>query len=61
MEESRNIPRGSLPPLEVRVCSWNMHGSQLHPSDDLMQWLAPGGAAADIYAICVIRDECFGR
>lgn len=53
MEESRNIPRGSLPPLEVRVCSWNMHGSQLHPSDDLMQWLAPGGAAADIYAICV--------
>jgi len=32
---------GPLPPIEVRACSWNMHGSQIDPADDLTTWLAP--------------------
>ncbi|CAE8656859.1 unnamed protein product, partial [Polarella glacialis] len=49
-----NLPAaGPLPPLEVRVCSWNLHGNQIHPSDVVSRWLAPDGVAADVLVIGV--------
>lgn len=39
--------------LDVRVCSWNLHGSPLDPADDIDQWVAPRGPAAGLYVIGV--------
>lgn len=43
----------SLPPLHVRVCSWNLHGSSISHLDELMLWLAPDGQLSDIYVVGV--------
>eukprot|EP00928_Gymnodinium_smaydae_P038895 TRINITY_DN26711_c0_g1_i1.p1 TRINITY_DN26711_c0_g1~~TRINITY_DN26711_c0_g1_i1.p1 ORF type:complete len:466 (-),score=81.32 TRINITY_DN26711_c0_g1_i1:55-1452(-) len=38
-------PQASLPgPLEIRVCSWNLHGKAISASDDLARLLAPPDA-----------------
>jgi len=40
-------------PLQIRVCSWNLHGSRVDSRDDIMEWLAPQGRRADMYVIGV--------
>lgn len=44
---------GPLPPIEVRVCSWNLHGNQIHPSDDVTQLLTPDKRPPDVLVVGV--------
>eukprot|EP00931_Biecheleriopsis_adriatica_P033026 TRINITY_DN19202_c0_g1_i2.p1 TRINITY_DN19202_c0_g1~~TRINITY_DN19202_c0_g1_i2.p1 ORF type:complete len:408 (-),score=82.56 TRINITY_DN19202_c0_g1_i2:45-1268(-) len=47
------LPAGPLPPIEVRVCSWNLHGNQIDPHDVVSRWLAPDGEASDVVVVGV--------
>lgn len=44
-------PLPPLPPLDVRVCSWNLHGREVDNSDAVAEWLTPNGSAADIFVV----------
>lgn len=37
--------------MNIRVCTWNLHGSQLAEQDDLAAWLLPQGQSADLFVI----------
>lgn len=41
------------PPFEVRVCSWNLHGNQLDPGDNVSHWIAPPGGCPDVLVVGV--------
>lgn len=45
---ARNLPTRSI---NLRVCTWNLHGSKVADEDDLGLWLLPQGQAADLYVI----------
>lgn len=47
---SRSLP-SERPEIQLRVCTWNLHGSKVDPEDDLALWLLPQGKAADLYVI----------
>eukprot|EP00927_Polykrikos_kofoidii_P084042 TRINITY_DN8755_c0_g1_i2.p1 TRINITY_DN8755_c0_g1~~TRINITY_DN8755_c0_g1_i2.p1 ORF type:complete len:1154 (-),score=179.45 TRINITY_DN8755_c0_g1_i2:87-3548(-) len=50
-------PRKPLPPVDIRVCSWNLKGTPIASGDDLPAWLAADGdgkgGIADIYVVGV--------
>jgi len=47
-------PTEPLPPLDVRVCSWNLHGSLIAPEDDVKSWLLPSTVSvAQLYVVGV--------
>eukprot|EP00929_Paragymnodinium_shiwhaense_P068893 TRINITY_DN34741_c0_g1_i1.p1 TRINITY_DN34741_c0_g1~~TRINITY_DN34741_c0_g1_i1.p1 ORF type:complete len:748 (-),score=95.60 TRINITY_DN34741_c0_g1_i1:70-2313(-) len=48
-----NLAQQVLPPLEVRLCSWNLHGKTIAAADDISSWLAPADQDADIYVVGV--------
>ncbi|CAK9076877.1 unnamed protein product [Durusdinium trenchii] len=44
---------GSLPPVRLRVCSWNLHGNMIEESDDVRKWLMPDDEPADLVLVAV--------
>ncbi|CAE7383413.1 Synj2 [Symbiodinium natans] len=44
---------GSLPPVQIRVCTWNLHGNPIDPSDHIERWLRPDEDAADVIVVGV--------
>jgi len=40
-------------PLEVRCCTWNLHGTPIAAADDIASWLTPDGSGATLIVIAI--------